>query len=147
MQSDPTTALAFLREIEPLGSMTRHSGVEPGAASNLGVPRGWSELAYGVAHSEIARAVLIHPGGFNSVNWSPDGKRIVTASDDKTARIWPDVVQIRGADDPRLWTGTTYCLTVERRMNLLSVSEATAHADQQACERRVAAARSAPRAE
>ncbi|WP_071777278.1 WD40 repeat domain-containing protein [Coleofasciculus chthonoplastes] len=29
-----------------------------------------------------------HQGTVNSANFSPDGQRIVTASDDKTARVW-----------------------------------------------------------
>jgi hypothetical protein len=59
-------------------------------------------------------------------------------------RVWTDLTPLRGAQDPRLWTSTTYCMTVERRMELLSVSEATARADQQACQRRVGEARAAP---
>lgn len=149
----------------------------------------FEELAFAVAHSEVALAVLAHldvvndvawsPDGkrivttsfdttarvwsadgtgeplvlrghereVNSAAWSPDGTRIVTASDDTTARVWTDLAEIRGSDDPRLWTGTTYCLTVERRMKLLSVSEASARADEQACRRRVEATRAAPRLE
>jgi WD40 repeat protein len=80
-----------------------------------------------------------------SAAWSPDGQRIVTASVDKSARVWTDLTPLRGADDPRLWTSTTYCMTIERRISLLSQSEAAARADQQACQRRVSEARAAAR--
>ena len=80
-----------------------------------------------------------HEGMVIRASFSPDGKRIVTASMDKTARIWTDLTQLRGTDEPRLWTATTYCLSVERRVELLNVSETTARADQQACQRRVEA--------
>ncbi|HTN86937.1 MAG TPA: protein kinase [Sorangium sp.] len=75
--------------------------------------------------------------------FSPDGKRIVTASDDKVARVWTDLAPLRGVDDPKLWTATTYCMPVERRMELLRVSEAMAHANRQACLRHVEEARAA----
>jgi dipeptidyl aminopeptidase/acylaminoacyl peptidase len=82
-----------------------------------------------------------HEGSVNSAAWSPDGERIVTTSEDKTARVWSDVTPLLSADDPRLWRATRYCLSIARRTQLLSVSEATARADQEACERRVTAAR------
>jgi len=69
--------------------------------------------------------------------FSPDGKRIATASEDKTARVWSDLVPLRGPDDPKLWTATQYCLSIQRR------TEPTARADHQACERRVEQARAA----
>jgi len=72
-----------------------------------------------------------------SVAWSQDGRRIVTASDDGTARVWSDLSPLEGPDDPRLWSATAWCLTVERRMELMGISEAAAHAAQQSCERRV----------
>src|SRR5205823_4085368 len=36
----------------------------------------------------IPTLILKHGGGVYSAQFSPDGKRIVTASDDKTARVW-----------------------------------------------------------
>ena len=75
----------------------------------------------------------------NSAVWSPDGKRIVTASDDKTAWVWSDLEPLSGADDTKLWSATTYCMPVERRITLLNVPEATARAEQEACVRRVEA--------
>src|SRR5262249_21430091 len=66
-----------------------------------------------------------------------------TASDDKTARVWTDLTPLCGVEDPKLWAATTYCMSIERRIELLSVSEATARAEQQACQRRVVAAATA----
>ncbi|XXT20325.1 protein kinase [Sorangium sp. So ce429] len=81
----------------------------------------------------------------NDAAFSPDGKRIVTASDDKVARVWTDLDPLRGADDPKLWLATTYCMPVERRTELLRVPEATAWAGREACLRRVKEARTAAR--
>ncbi|MBX3326495.1 MAG: hypothetical protein U0223_06775 [Nitrospira sp.] len=33
--------------------------------------------------------VLWHEEGVNSAEFAPDGKTVVTASDDRTARLWP----------------------------------------------------------
>jgi WD40 repeat protein/serine/threonine protein kinase len=71
---------------------------------------------------------------------SPGGTHIVTAYPEKVGRVWPLGTPFRGTDDPRLWTATAYCMSVERRIALLSVSEVSARADQDACERRVKAA-------
>ena len=84
-----------------------------------------------------------HEHWVHSVAFSPDGQRIVSTSQDKTARVWTDLTPLLSTDDRRLWLATRYCLSIERRMRLLKVSEAMAQADQQACERRVAAARAA----
>ncbi|WP_438026673.1 nSTAND1 domain-containing NTPase [Sorangium sp. So ce233] len=81
--------------------------------------------------------------GVNDAAFSPDGKRIVTASDDKLARVWTDLDPLRSVDDPKLWTATTYCMPVERRIDLFRVPEAMARADRQSCLRRVEEARAA----
>ncbi|HVK68573.1 MAG TPA: protein kinase [Polyangium sp.] len=73
----------------------------------------------------------------NGVAFSPDGRRIVTTSGDGTVRVWTDLEPLRGIDDPKLWTATTYCMPIERRMELLRVTEAMARADREACVRRV----------
>ncbi|KYF55375.1 hypothetical protein BE08_31245 [Sorangium cellulosum] len=79
----------------------------------------------------------------NSAAFSPDGKRIVTASDDKIVRVWSDLEPLRGIDDPKLWAATTYCMPVERRIDLLRVPEPMARANREACLRRVELARAA----
>ncbi|WP_437621634.1 nSTAND1 domain-containing NTPase [Sorangium sp. So ce1151] len=81
----------------------------------------------------------------NSAAFSPDGKRIVIASNDKAVWVWPDLEPIRGVDDPKLWTASTYCMPIARRMELLRLPEATARADQDACLRSVEQARAAAR--
>ncbi|WP_437689824.1 nSTAND1 domain-containing NTPase [Sorangium sp. So ce176] len=81
----------------------------------------------------------------NDAAFSPDGKRIVTASDDKVVRVWSDIEPLRGADDPKLWTATTYCMPIDRRIDLFRVPEAMARANREACLRHVEAARAAAR--
>ncbi|WP_437928036.1 protein kinase [Sorangium sp. So ce291] len=81
----------------------------------------------------------------NSAAFSPDGKRIVTTSDDKLVRVWTDLEPLHGVDDPKLWTATTYCMPIERRIDLLRVPEPMARADREACLRRVKGARAAAR--
>ncbi len=73
--------------------------------------------------------------------WSPDGRRIVAASDDKTVIVWSDLTPLSGPHDPSLWTPTTYCLPLAERERLLGFSEAQNQADLNGCERRVREAR------
>ena len=94
-----------------------------------------------------------HDGWVVSAAWSPDGKHIVTASRDKTVRVW----NADGTDDPLVLRGHKSKVTSaawnpdgkrivsasQRRIELLNVSDATARADQQTCERRVNEARAA----
>jgi len=68
---------------------------------------------------------------------SPDGGHVAAGVLDKVVRVWPLRAPFRGTDDPRLWSATPYCMSIERRTALLSVSEARARADQEACEHRV----------
>ena len=50
--------------------------------------RGWRQIATDILARGIPRSTLRHNWNAMSAAWSPDGKRIVTASADKTARIW-----------------------------------------------------------
>ncbi|MDI1447003.1 protein kinase [Polyangium sp. 6x1] len=77
----------------------------------------------------------------NGAAWSPDGRRIVTTSDDGAVRVWTDLEPLSGLDDPKLWSATTYCMPIERRIELLRVTEAMARANRGACLRRVEEAR------
>jgi WD40 repeat protein/serine/threonine protein kinase len=96
--------------------------------------------------AEGAIELLALGGGdhaYSGAVWSPDGKRIAAVSSDNTVWIWTNLEPLRGVDDPKLWTATAHCMSVERRVELLHVSEATAQSDQEACERRVEQARGA----
>ena len=86
--------------------------------------------------------LLVADGAYNQAAFSPDGKSIAAASE-KAIWVWTDLEPLRGVDDPRLWTATTYCMPIERRIQILGVPEATALADQQSCLRRVEQARAA----
>ncbi|MEM9487775.1 MAG: AAA family ATPase, partial [Myxococcota bacterium] len=70
--SDPTMSLALVRELE--------------GAQEL--PSRWEDLARWAMHQQLARVVLSHRDAIYSAAFSPDGKRIVTASLDHTARVW-----------------------------------------------------------
>ncbi|MEZ4307721.1 MAG: protein kinase [Polyangiaceae bacterium] len=80
-QADPTTVLALLREVET---------DVPGAAapSSALLPHGWSELARWARGAGVSDVVLVHEAEVSFAEWSPDGKRIVTASNDKAVRVW-----------------------------------------------------------
>ncbi|WP_437826615.1 nSTAND1 domain-containing NTPase [Sorangium sp. So ce1153] len=79
----------------------------------------------------------------NAVAFSPDGQRVVAAADDMVVRVWTDLEELRGVDDPKLWAATTYCMPIDRRMELLRVPEAAARASREACVRRSEEARGA----
>jgi hypothetical protein len=58
-----------------------------------------------------------------SIVWSPDGRRVVTASDDGTARVWlSDWSEIHAM----LWHSTNAYLFAKERMEILGEDEATA---------------------
>ncbi|MCG8421158.1 MAG: hypothetical protein MJE77_24825 [Proteobacteria bacterium] len=71
-----------------------------------------------------------------SALFSPDGERVVSASADKSVRIWSDLDSLEPGD-PRLWTATTYCMPVALRQHLLGTDRGLAHSDRDACMRRV----------
>ncbi|WP_437679098.1 nSTAND1 domain-containing NTPase [Sorangium sp. So ce131] len=79
--------------------------------------------------------------GVNSASFSPDGRHLVTASDDYSVRVWTDIEPLSGVDDPKLWAATTYCMPIERSIDLLRLPEAVARANRETCLRRVEAVR------
>lgn len=76
-----------------------------------------------------------HP--YNSIVWTPDGKNLAAASDDKTITVWSDIEPIRDAEDPRLWSVSTYCMPLQIRQQLLDFSEEQARSDLERCQARV----------
>jgi WD40 repeat protein len=75
-----------------------------------------------------------------SAAWSPEGERIVAASADHTVIVFRAFEPLQSADDPRLWTATTYCMPLEIRQRLLGFTEEQSRKDLERCQRRVAEA-------
>jgi WD40 repeat protein/serine/threonine protein kinase len=86
---------------------------------------------------------VLAPGEFQTILYStlsPDGSHLLTSAPGTVGYLWPLGAPLGGVDDPRLWSATPYCLSVERRISLLAVSARRARTEQQACERRQATA-------
>ena len=77
---------------------------------------------------------VIHTAAF-----SPDGARIVTSSDDDVAWVISELEPLQGIGDAKLWTATTYCMSVDRRLRLLEVAEDMAQANRERCRQRARA--------
>lgn len=73
--------------------------------------------------------------------FSPQGDRIVATHEDKFAWVWPNIKPFSGTDDKMLWRITSYCIPVEKRIEILGVSEDQARNDEKACKDRVASMR------
>lgn len=62
---------------------------------------GWVQAANAVLLREFPVSTRTHHGAVSSARWSPDGTRFLTASADRTARIW----NTDGSDDPIVLRG------------------------------------------
>jgi WD40 repeat protein len=88
---DPTTAVLLLREVSVLRD-------EPD----------WRRAALHLLQQPLSRALLVgHRGPVRAIAMSPDGTRVLTASDDGTARLWSS----DGRGEPRVLQGHTGKLT------------------------------------
>jgi len=76
-----------------------------------------------------------HDSSVSSVAFSPDAKKIVTGSWDKTTRVWTVGEETLLA---ALWDATSDCLDVEWRQALLLESPEEARANHQCCRQEVA---------
>jgi hypothetical protein len=94
--------------------------------------RGWQQLALDLVVHGLPTSTLHHDDVVNSAAWSPDGTRIVTASNDGTARVWLVGIPVL---QQALRNATTDCLTPAERETYLLESPAEAHAGYEACER------------
>ncbi|MEM9488396.1 MAG: protein kinase, partial [Myxococcota bacterium] len=70
-QGDPTLTLALIREIESAHTLSSR----------------WTDLARWALYQGVAQAVLSQPDVVYSAAFSPDGSRVVTASQDNTAWV------------------------------------------------------------
>jgi hypothetical protein len=56
----------------------------------------------------------------------------VSIAADRTVRVWHDLTPAT-PDDPRLWAATSYCMPIERRINLMGMPEDQAQRDRERC--------------
>ena len=81
--------------------------------------------------------ILRASGAASTASFSPDGTRIVAVSSDRTVIVWSDLAARANAEDPRLWTATSYCMPLDVRRALLDFPEERSRADLEGCQRRV----------
>ena len=72
----------------PCGQRCIERGVQPGRQAHRHRVRGQDRAAVGRRDRRSLATLAGHSGAVNSAAFSPDGTRVVTASDDETARLW-----------------------------------------------------------
>ncbi|MCA9648360.1 MAG: hypothetical protein H6712_29545 [Myxococcales bacterium] len=85
LPTNPTHALELLLTVEPSGRTSE-----------------WKVLAGEVLQQPISRLALPHDGPVVALAYSPDGRRLATASRDGTLRLWPIEGSNGEAPEPRL---------------------------------------------
>ncbi len=105
IEASDARLLAGFRELKNSGQLAW--GTKLLAEVQLpGAARGWVALASDALRSSaLERTLTGHGKVLSAAAWSPDGKRILTASADGTARIWDaekpaDPVVLKGDDSP-----------------------------------------------
>jgi WD40 repeat protein len=80
--------LAGFRELRSAGKLALAMKLLP----EVDLPakrRGWVALASDALNENALRVTLTgHTGSLSAAAWTPDGKRVLTASSDRTARLW-----------------------------------------------------------
>ena len=94
------SVMAGARELLARGQVGTASILVSGLKDPEGA-RGWLQLATDILVQGMPMFTLPHQGAVHFATWSPDGKHIVTASDDKTARVW----NADGTGDPIILKG------------------------------------------
>ncbi len=98
------------------------------------IPHGGLQIAFELQKKPVARQVFQgHTDWVNQASYSPDGQFIVTASGDRTARVW----QIGWKSLLKtLRERTTVCLTKAQRIHYLFEDDQPAQDGYESCERR-----------